>query len=80
MKKEEKKNTVACDHVNCMPEVCDQTLGVFCHDCQTSWVCWGDSHVPESVWNTACRNDESYQMTIMSRPNVCGICEEEITK
>lgn len=47
-----------CEHLNAVAEVVDQTLGVTCPDCDYQAACWQDEHVPESIWNKACKNTE----------------------
>lgn len=67
-----------CKHTRVAPEVCDQTLGVKCLDCNALVaVCW-DTHVPESLWNRACENDPEGKPCEQNRDDVCGICDEPI--
>lgn len=66
-----------CEHVNVVPEVCDQTLGVACNDCNTILgACWSDKHVSEKLWNRACKNvpDEGYKPCVQDRDDVCFMC------
>lgn len=70
---------MSCDHSQVCPEFCDQTLGVRCLDCnRLVAVCWGDEHVPESLWNRACENDSEANSCEQSRDDYCAICEERL--
>lgn len=68
-----------CAHSSVMPQVCDQTLGVYCLECQSvvAW-CWSDEHVPEPLWNRACLNDPEAVPCDESRDDHCAICKEKI--
>lgn len=68
-----------CQHARVTSEVVDQTLGVFCLDCDThlAW-CWMERHVPESLWNRACENDTDAVPCEQGRDDVCAICKESI--
>ena len=82
---------VKCSHLRVMPEVCDQTLGVYCADCDESLgVCWMNGHFSESVWNRACAYAKSLPVTgdplkdwheavpcEQDRDDVCGLCGEQ---
>ncbi len=60
-------------------EVCDQTLGLACTECNDIVrVCWGDEHIPESMWNRACENDADGVPCAESRVDVCALCGESI--
>ena len=66
-----------CQHENVTPEVCDQTLGVLCLDCNTILaVCWMDEHIPESLWNRACENDKEANTCEQNRDDYCSLCGE----
>jgi hypothetical protein len=66
-----------CQHARVVSEVCDQTLGVLCLDCGTILaVCWGDDHIPESLWNRACENDKEANPCEQSRDDHCALCGE----
>lgn len=67
-------------HDRVKPEVCDQTLGVACLDCNEllAW-CWSDKHLPESLWNRACQNDPEAVPCEQSRDGVCAICGEPVS-
>lgn len=68
-----------CGHSQVTPEPCDQTLGVLCLECSTIIaVCWGDEHIPESLWNRACENDKNANRSEQNRDVVCAICEQRI--
>jgi hypothetical protein len=68
-----------CQHARIAPEICDQTIGVVCLDCNDRLaVCWMKDHVSESLWNRACQNDAEATPTQESRDNVCAICGENI--
>lgn len=68
-----------CAHANVAPEVCDQTLGVICLDCNKLLAyCWAENHVPESLWNRACKNDPECVPCVNDRYDVCSLCAETI--
>ncbi len=68
-----------CPHTNVIPEPCDQTLSVSCLDCGTFLAaCWGEKHVPESLWNRACVNLPGSVPCDQNRDDVCAICGQEI--
>jgi len=69
-----------CKHARVAPEVCDQTLGVYCLDCNEGLVvCWMKEHIPESLWNRACTNDVDAVPCERDRDNYCAICGEEFS-
>ena len=66
-----------CQHARVTPEVCDQTLGVICLDCNTILAaCWMDEHIPESLWNRACENDKEANTCEQNRDDYCSLCGE----
>jgi len=68
-----------CQHARVVSEVCDQTLGVLCLDCSTLLsYCWGDEHIPESLWNRACKFDEGANPCEQSRDDFCALCSEHM--
>ncbi len=69
-----------CTHDRLKPEVVDQTLGVGCLDCDTL-LCWcrTENHVPESVWNRACKNDTTARLCEQNRDDHCAICGHACT-
>lgn len=70
-------NDPKCLHVNLTPGVIDQTLGVYCPDCDFSEACWGVEHSSESVWNMACKNDSEFTPCNQNRHDVCFLCGEK---
>jgi len=71
--------TDTCPHEHLAFEVCDQTGGVACTDCQTLLAyCWADDHIPESLWNRLAAQDPEAKPCEQSRDDVCGICGEPI--
>lgn len=67
-------NSIDCTHHKVKPAVIDQTLGVECVEC--GWLlaaCW-DDHVPESLWNRACKNDSDAKPCDKNRDDYCAIC------
>lgn len=71
--------TEHCEHRRVVPEVVDQTLGVFCMDCKLHLAaCWDPEHIPESLWNRACGNDPDAVPCEQGRDDVCAICGEPI--
>ena len=68
-----------CEHVRVSPEHVDQTLGVVCLDCNTILcACWMDDHIPESLWNRACKSNADAKPCDQNRNDYCAICEEHI--
>lgn len=68
-----------CMHTRVAPAPCDQTLAVVCLDCRLQLAaCWGDEHIPESLWNRACLNIPSYVPCPQNRDDVCAICAEPV--
>lgn len=66
-----------CEHKRVKPDVYDQTLGVYCLDCnETLHVCWQTDHIPESLRNRACDEDSECVRSELSRNNVCAICRQ----
>jgi len=63
-----------CEHLNAVAEVVDQTLGVTCPDCDYQAACWQDEHVPESIWNKACKNTEGFKLSEQNRDDYCFLC------
>ena len=69
----------ACPHEHLQFEVCDQTGGVGCNDCNTLLAyCWADNHIPESLWNRMCAQDPEARPCEQSRDDVCALCDEPI--
>jgi len=71
---------VKCAHDHVRPEICDQTLGVVCTDCNVLVAfCWSDDHIPESLWNRVCtqRPDEGNPCE-QNRDDHCALCGEVI--
>lgn len=68
-----------CLHINADAEVVDQTLGVTCPDCEYQAACWMDEHVPESIWNKACKNTEGCKPCEQNRDDVCFLCGTKFT-
>jgi hypothetical protein len=74
-----------CPHANVVPEVCDQTLGVACNDCNTLLgVCWMDDHVSEKLWNRACKNADPVEWGDVKpceqdRDDFCFLCGEQFS-
>jgi hypothetical protein len=62
-----------------IPEICDQTLGVVCLDCNILVaVCWDGDHIPESLWNRVCARyvpAGDLVPCLQNRDDVCAICE-----
>lgn len=70
---------VMCEHARVKPEIWDQTLGILCLDCNgLIALCWGDSHVPERLWNRACQSDSNAIPCEQNRDDVCALCRENI--
>ncbi len=73
--------TEPCAHDEVLPAPCDQTVCVECWKCRMvlDW-CWGDRHIPESLWNRACAhpNDLGAKPCEQSRDDVCAICSSPI--
>lgn len=72
-----------CEHKIILPEVVDQTLGVACLECNTLLAhCWGDEHIPESLWNRSCETQmmpgNDFIKCEESRDNFCALCRDEI--
>jgi len=73
--------TWPCAHEHLRFEVLDQTGGVGCADCNALLaVCWGDKHIPESLWNRLCTQDPEAIPCEQSRDDFCAICGETIQK
>ena len=74
-----------CEHQHVKPETVDQTLGVACTDCHRllAW-CWADHHVPESLWNRACKWEAPTGTAAgavpceQDRDDFCAVCDERI--
>lgn len=66
-----------CRHARVTPEVCDQTIGVACLECGEllAW-CWSEHHIPESLWNRACVNDDEAVPCDQNRDDHCALCGE----
>ena len=45
--------SLPCTHPNLRPAFLDQTLGVYCPDCQAVQGCWENMHVSEAMWDLA---------------------------
>ncbi len=72
-------SATTCAHARLKTDILDQTLGVLCADCGTVLAyCWGDTHVPESMWNRAADQDPNARRCDQSRDDVCGVCQEAI--
>lgn len=68
-----------CEHTRVKPEVCDQTLGIVCVDClEGIAVCWGDDHIPETLWNRACYFDSDAIRCEQNREDFCALCGDAI--
>lgn len=68
-----------CEHSNVGARPCDQTLAVFCKICNAHIAaCWMEEHIPESLWNRACKNTSGYNPCELDRDNVCAICGEAV--
>jgi len=66
-----------CEHVNIVAEPCDQTIGVACTDCNTLLAyCWGDVHIPESLWNRLATIDPETRRCDENRDDFCAVCHE----
>ena len=67
---------IECPHARLKPEAVDQTLGVVCLDCDAllHW-CWMDNHIPETVWNRACKNEPEAKPCAQNRADRCAICD-----
>lgn len=64
-----------CPHKNVVSEVCDQTLGVACNDCNTVLgCCWMDMHVSEQLWNRVCISNLDCVPCKKDREDVCFLC------
>lgn len=69
---------LSCKHLWVKTVWLDQTLGVECMACGlTLAYCWADEHVPESLWNRACKTSPTSKPCQENRDDVCAICEQE---
>lgn len=68
-----------CAHARLTIEVCDQTLGLVCRECETLVAfCWMDDHIPESLWNRACTTDPNGKPCEQNRDDVCALCGDSV--
>lgn len=72
-------NAPECAHERVSIETYDQTLCIVCLDCNERLAyCWFDQHIPEALWNRACKNSTGVVPCKKDRDNICALCSARI--